>query len=118
MFSAILIILAMTFGDIAKLRGIEFKPLNKGIIFVFVGNLILLMVLGAKHVESPFIEVGQAATLLYFVYFALTVPFGTTIENSFNELATNFKNMKPFGRGFVSLQSSLGNSSSVIAKTA
>ena len=78
MFSAILIILAMTFGDIARLRGIEFKPLNKGMIFLFVGNLLLLMVLGAKHVESPFIEVGQAATLLCFIYFASTVPFGTT----------------------------------------
>jgi len=89
MFSAILIILAMTFGDLAKLRGIEFKPLNKGIFFAFVGNLILLMVLGAKHVESPFIEIGQLATLIYFGYFVIVVPMGTTFENSINEFHVN-----------------------------
>ena len=38
-FSAILIILAMTFGDLSKLRGLEFKPLNKTVFFIFVGNL-------------------------------------------------------------------------------
>ena len=75
MFSAILIILTMTFGDLAKLRGMQFKSFNKIIFFVFVGNLLLLMVLGAKHVESPFIEVGQIATLAYFLYFIVTNNF-------------------------------------------
>lgn len=85
MFSAILIILTMAFGDLAKLRGIQFKPLNKVMFFIFVGNLLLLMVLGAKHVESPFIEIGQIATLVYFMYFVATVPLSTLFENSINE---------------------------------
>lgn len=82
MFSAILIILAMTSSDIAKLRGLQYKPFNKTVFFTFVGNLLLLMVLGAKHVESPFIEFGQIATLAYFVYFLLAVPFNSLFEIS------------------------------------
>jgi ubiquinol-cytochrome c reductase cytochrome b subunit len=89
MFLAILIILAMSFGDLAKLRGSEFKPLSKNAFFFFVANLLLLLVLGAKHVETPFIEAGQIATLLYFLYFILTVPLGTIFENTLNEFYTN-----------------------------
>lgn len=91
MFSAILIILSMTFGDLAKLRGIQFKPLNKTMFFIFVGNLLLLMVLGAKHVESPFIEIGQIATLVYFLYFVVSIPMSTIFENSINEFYTQIK---------------------------
>ena len=81
----------MAFGDLAKLRGIQFKPLNKSVFFIFVGNLLLLMVLGAKHVESPFIEIGQIATLVYFGYFVVTVPLSALFENSINEYYTQIK---------------------------
>ena len=46
------------------------------------------MQLGAKHVESPFIEFGQISTALYFSYFILIVPFITLIENSLVDLAS------------------------------
>ncbi len=85
MFSAILILLAMPFSDLAKLRGIQFKPLKKTFFFIFIGNLLLLMVLGAKHVESPYIEFGQITTLVYFVYFLLQIPMNSLFENSISE---------------------------------
>ncbi len=91
MFSAILIILTMTFTDLAKLRGIQFKPFNKAVFFVFVGTLLILMVLGAKHVESPFIEFGQIATLLYFMYFLVIVPMGSLFDISLSEIYTGAK---------------------------
>ncbi len=53
MFSAILILLAMPFTDLGRSRGIQFRPLSKIAFYVFVGNFIILMELGAKHVESP-----------------------------------------------------------------
>lgn len=91
MLSAILIILTLAFSDLAKLRGIQFKPLNKTMFFIFVGNLLLLLVLGAKHVESPFIEIGQIATLVYFSYFAVIIPMSTIFENSIAEFYTQIK---------------------------
>lgn len=91
MFSAILILLTMPFSDLGKLRGIQFKPLNKTIFFIFVANLLLLMILGAKHVETPFIELGQIATLVYFLFFIVMVPMAGIFENSINEFYTQVK---------------------------
>ena len=88
MFSAILIILTMPFTDLSRSRGIQFRPLSKIAFFIFLGNFLILMKLGAKHVESPFIEFGQISTVLYFSYFLIIVPVITLLENSLIELAT------------------------------
>jgi len=44
------------------------------------------MTLGAKHVESPFIELGQLSTFLYFSYFIFIVPAISILENTFIDL--------------------------------
>jgi ubiquinol-cytochrome c reductase cytochrome b subunit len=87
MFSAILALLAMPFTDLSNLRGIQFRPLSKIAFFVFIANFLILMQLGAKHVESPFIEFGQISTALYFAHFFIIVPFITLLENSLIDLA-------------------------------
>jgi len=92
MFSAILALLSLPFTDLSKLRGIQFRPLSKIAFFIFIANFLILMQLGAKHVESPFIEFGQVSTALYFSHFIIIVPFVTLLENSLIDLATNNKN--------------------------
>jgi len=87
MFSAILALLVKPFTDLSNLRGIQFRPLSKIAFFVFVANFLILMQLGAKHVESPFIELGQISTALYFSHFIIIVPFVTLLENSLIDLA-------------------------------
>ena len=96
MFSAILIILIMPFSDFNKSRGIQFKPFSKIVFYIFVANFLVLMQLGAKHVESPFIEFGQISTILYFSYFLIIVPIVTYIENSITYLHVDnkIKNVK------------------------
>ncbi len=49
----------MPITDLSQLKGVQFRPLSKIVFFLFVGNFLILMQLGAKHVESPFIEFGQ-----------------------------------------------------------
>jgi ubiquinol-cytochrome c reductase cytochrome b subunit len=92
MFAAILALLSMPFTDLSKLRGIQFRPLSKIAFFIFVANFLILMQLGAKHVESPFIEFGQISTALYFAHFLIIVPVITLLENSLIDLATKTKN--------------------------
>ena len=87
MFSAILILLLMPFTDISRSRGSQFKPWSKVIFFTFVANFWILMELGAKHVESPFIEFGQISTVIYFAHFLIIVPFISLFENSLMELS-------------------------------
>ena len=86
MFSALLILLIMPITDLSKLRGVQFRPFSKIAFYVFVANFIVLMQLGAKHVESPFIELGQISTVLYFSHFLIIVPVISIIENSLIEL--------------------------------
>jgi ubiquinol-cytochrome c reductase cytochrome b subunit len=91
MFSAILILLIMPFSDLSRSRGIQFKPFSKIAFYIFVANFLILMQLGAKHVESPFIEFGQISTVLYFSYFLIVVPIITYIENSLTYLYVDNK---------------------------
>jgi ubiquinol-cytochrome c reductase cytochrome b subunit len=89
MLSAILILLSMPFTDLSRSRGIQFRPLSKVAYYVFIANFLVLMVLGAKHVESPFIEFGQISTIIYFSHFLIIVPLLSLLENSLIELTSN-----------------------------
>jgi len=86
MFLAILILLIMPITDLSKLRGVQFRPFSKIAFFIFVANFLVLMQLGAKHVESPFIEFGQISTIFYFSHFLIIIPLVSIIENSLIEL--------------------------------
>ena len=88
MFSSILSLLAMPITDLSKLRGIQFRPLSKVAFYIFVANFLVLMQIGQKHVETPFIELGQISTILYFSHFFVIMPVISLIENSLVELTT------------------------------
>jgi ubiquinol-cytochrome c reductase cytochrome b subunit len=82
MFSAIFILLIMPLADLGRNRGIQFRPISKICFFIFISNFLILMQLGAKHVESPFIELGQISTVVYFSYFLVIVPIISLLENT------------------------------------
>jgi ubiquinol-cytochrome c reductase cytochrome b subunit len=86
MFSAILAIMLLPVTDLGLSKGVQFRPLSKIAFYVFVTNFLILMKLGAEHVESPFIELGQISTALYFAHFLLIVPVISIIENSLIDL--------------------------------
>ena len=91
MFSALLILLILPITDLNKFRGIQFRPLSKIAFYIFVANFFILMVLGAKHVESPFIELGQISTVIYFSHYLIIVPLVSLFENSLIELEIKAK---------------------------
>jgi ubiquinol-cytochrome c reductase cytochrome b subunit len=81
MFSALIIIISMTFLDVSKIRGFQFRPLSKIAYYSFTAIFVGLMILGAKHVESPFIEYGQFHTIAYFSFFLVFIPLISYYEN-------------------------------------
>nr|Q6X9S4.1 RecName: Full=Cytochrome b; AltName: Full=Complex III subunit 3; AltName: Full=Complex III subunit III; AltName: Full=Cytochrome b-c1 complex subunit 3; AltName: Full=Ubiquinol-cytochrome-c reductase complex cytochrome b subunit [Zymoseptoria tritici]AAP81933.1 cytochrome b [Zymoseptoria tritici] len=89
MFSAILIIMIMPITDLGRSRGLQFRPLSKITFYIFVANFLVLMQLGANHVESPFIEFGQISTVLYFSHFLIIVPLVSLIENTLVDMHLN-----------------------------
>jgi ubiquinol-cytochrome c reductase cytochrome b subunit len=94
MFSAILAIMLLPITDLGRSKGLQFRPLSKIAFFVFVANFLVLMQLGAKHVETPFIEFGQVSTALYFAHFAFIVPVISLIENTLLDLSLPSKGKK------------------------
>nr|ATI20462.1 apocytochrome b [Juglanconis juglandina] len=88
MLSAILVILLLPFVDLGRSRGLQFRPLSKIAFWVFVANFLILMQLGAKHVEDPFILFGQISTVLYFSHFVFIVPTLAVLENTLTDLGS------------------------------
>ena len=87
MFSAILAIMLLPVTDLGRSKGLQFRPLSKFAFWGFVVNFLILMKLGACHVETPFIELGQLSTLLYFGYFVVIVSVISLIENTLVDLS-------------------------------
>jgi ubiquinol-cytochrome c reductase cytochrome b subunit len=96
MFAAILTLLLLPVTDVSRSRGMQFRPLSKAAFFIFIANFLILMQLGAKHVESPFIEFGQISTVLYFLYFSVVMYGVTMLENTLVDvsLLNNAKNSR------------------------
>jgi ubiquinol-cytochrome c reductase cytochrome b subunit len=86
MFSALMIILILPITDLGRTKGLQFRPLSKIIFIIFIVDFLMLLQLGAKHVEDPFIELGQISTVIYFSYFLFLVPLISIIENTLVEL--------------------------------
>jgi ubiquinol-cytochrome c reductase cytochrome b subunit len=87
MFSAILSIMVLPLSDLGRTKGFQFRPLSKIVFWAFVANFLILMKLGACHVESPFIELGQISTVLYFSYFIVILPAISLLENTLIDLS-------------------------------
>ena len=81
MFGALLILLILPVTDRSIIRGNAFKILSKFSFYIFIFNFFLLGNLGQLHVEVPFIQLGQFATVYYFSYFLILVPVISSLEN-------------------------------------
>jgi ubiquinol-cytochrome c reductase cytochrome b subunit len=86
MVAAILIIMALPLTDLGSTKGLQFRPLSKVVFYIFLVNFLMLMQLGAKHVETPFIELGQISTALYFAHFLVILPAVSILENTLIDL--------------------------------
>jgi ubiquinol-cytochrome c reductase cytochrome b subunit len=87
MFAALLVITILPISDLGFTKGLQFRPISKILFYIFIADFLVLMVLGAKHVESPFIELGQICTAFYFIFFLVLVPICGLIENTLIDLA-------------------------------
>lgn len=87
MFAALVILIALPYVDLGNTKGFQFRPLSKIAFYIFIANFLILLQLGAKHVESPFIEFGQISAAIYFAYFLVIMPAISILENTLIDLA-------------------------------
>jgi|SaaInl8_150m_RNA_FD_contig_123_10128_length_3034_multi_11_in_0_out_2_2 ubiquinol-cytochrome c reductase cytochrome b subunit len=81
MVAAILILLLLPIINTSKVRSSKFRPIFSIAFWFLVSDFLLLGWLGQKPVESPYIEVGMAATAFYFFFLLILVPVIGLIEN-------------------------------------
>ena len=91
MFASLLILLAMPLLDTSRVRGSQFRPIMRFMFWVFAANFFILMWIGSQHPESPFLEIGQISTFLYFAWFLAIVPVTGLVENTLMDLAVTKK---------------------------
>lgn len=50
------------------------------------------MFIGSQHVESPYVEIGAAATAFYFGWFLVVVPVIGIVENTLMDISQDSHN--------------------------
>jgi ubiquinol-cytochrome c reductase cytochrome b subunit len=72
----------LPFVNTAELRSSLYRPLHRFLFWLLVVDYILLGYLGQQVPESPFIEIGQIASIYYFGYFLIIIPVLGWLERS------------------------------------
>lgn len=80
MVMAILWLSALIF-DVSLIRSNSFKPFNRSVLAVGLLTFVALTSLGAKHIEVPYVMLGQLMTATYFAVLLFFVPSSGLIEN-------------------------------------
>ena len=80
MGAAILILLLIPYINTSWVRNTTYRPIFKFFFWLFVSDFIILTWVGQKPVRDTFIEVGQIATVYYFLFFLVIIPVAGKIE--------------------------------------
>nr|AIU44673.1 apocytochrome b [Cyanophora paradoxa] len=81
MFAAIIVLFLLPYLYPGKLRSSIFKKSYKKIFWILFVNCLILGWIGGNVVEYPYIQIGQFATVFYFSFFLIFLPFFGIIEN-------------------------------------
>ena len=74
MVGAILVLLLLPLINISKVRSSKYRPFFARGYWCLVVTFLLLGWIGQQPVESPYEEIGLAATILYFLFLVVLVP--------------------------------------------
>jgi len=80
MIGAICILLLLPVINTSEIRSSKFRPIYSIIYWFFVADFLILGWIGQQPVETPFLEVGQFATVFYFLFFLVLFPLIGIVE--------------------------------------
>lgn len=66
---------ALPFLNTSAVRSSSFRPIHRKLFWLLVADCIILVWIGQKPVEDPYIFIGQLASVYFFLYFCLFIPF-------------------------------------------
>ena len=68
-------LLALPFLNTSPIRSSNFRPIYKKLFWLLVADCLLLGWIGQEPVEDPYIIIGQLASVFFFIYFLIIIPF-------------------------------------------
>ena len=82
-------LLALPFINTSPIRSSNFRPLYKKFFWLLVADCLILGWIGQEPVEDPYIIIGQLASVYFFIYFLIIVPFLGKFEHYLIKYNTN-----------------------------
>ncbi len=76
-------LLALPFLNTSSIRSSSFRPIYKKFFWFLVADCVLLGWIGCQPVEAPYVTIGQIASIFFFFYFLICVPFLGKLESKF-----------------------------------
>uniref|UniRef100_A0A8D5WLT1 Cytochrome b n=2 Tax=Hynobius TaxID=1527435 RepID=A0A8D5WLT1_9AMPH len=81
LLASIIILMLIPMIHTSKQRSLTFRPMTQILFWLMVSNTLILTWIGGQPVEQPYIEIGQAASTLYFSLFLIIMPLMGWWEN-------------------------------------
>uniref|UniRef100_A3KCA3 Cytochrome b n=2 Tax=Hynobius TaxID=1527435 RepID=A3KCA3_HYNNE len=81
LLASIVILMLIPMIHTSKQRSLTFRPMTQILFWLMVSNTLILTWIGGQPVEQPFIEIGQAASTLYFSLLLIILPLAGWWEN-------------------------------------
>jgi ubiquinol-cytochrome c reductase cytochrome b subunit len=82
LFASLLVLLTLPLISTSAIRSSLYRPLYQVFYWLLVADFILLSYIGQAAPESPFIEIGQIASVYYFAFFLVIIPALGIIEKN------------------------------------
>lgn len=71
---------SLPFLTTTHIRSSAFRPLHAALFYVLLADLLILGWIGCQPVEDPYVLVGQLASVVFFLYFFVALPFLGRLE--------------------------------------
>nr|WIL08507.1 cytochrome b [Phyllopteryx taeniolatus]WIL09547.1 cytochrome b [Phyllopteryx taeniolatus] len=78
---SILVLMLVPLLHTSKQRGLTFRPLSQLLFWALVADMLILTWIGGMPVETPYIIIGQIASIIYFLIFLVLAPVAGWTEN-------------------------------------
>jgi quinol-cytochrome oxidoreductase complex cytochrome b subunit len=83
MAAALLVLFLLPVINTSPIRSSNFRPIYRKFYWLFVVDCLILGWIGGNPVETPYTEIGLAATIYYFTYLLILLPLVSHIDKFF-----------------------------------
>ncbi|MDB5412689.1 MAG: cytochrome b [Rubritepida sp.] len=80
MGGSILVLFVLPWLDTSKVRSMRFRPITRVLFFLWTINFFVLLSMGGKPAEQPYVLISQICTVIYFAYFLVVLPLMGRLE--------------------------------------